>query len=111
MPVVGRMEFLVTMTTLVPDGTTDEAVAEIRGREAVRSREACRAGPPVAPMATSAAAGEWRTIGLFAAADDVELEGVLASMPFGSGAPIRWFALGPIPTTRHRPQRRRPRSS
>jgi muconolactone delta-isomerase len=75
------MEYLVTMTTLVPDGTTDEAVQEIRGREAARSRELAAQGhlrrlwrPPLQP-------GEWRTIGLFAAADEVDLEDVLASMP------------------------------
>ena len=75
------MEYLVTMTTLVPDGTTDEEVREIRGREAARSRELAAQGhllrlwrPPLQP-------GEWRTIGLFAAADEVELNDVLASMP------------------------------
>jgi muconolactone delta-isomerase len=75
------MEYLVTMTTLVPDGTTDELVQEIRGREAARSRELAAQGhllrlwrPPLRP-------GEWRTIGLFAAGDEVALEDVLASMP------------------------------
>src|SRR5882724_11431612 len=75
------MEYLVTMTTLVPDGTTGEEVQEIRGREAARSRELAAQGhllrlwrPPLQP-------GEWRTLGLFAAADEVELEDVLASMP------------------------------
>lgn len=75
------MEYLVTMTTLVPDGTADERVQEIRGREAARSRELAAQGhllrlwrPPLQP-------GEWRTIGLFAAADEMELEDVLASMP------------------------------
>jgi muconolactone delta-isomerase len=62
------LEYLVTMTTLVPDETTDEAVQEIRGREAARSRELAAQGhllrlwrPPLQP-------GEWRTTGLFAAA-------------------------------------------
>jgi muconolactone delta-isomerase len=75
------MEYLVTMTTLVPDGTTDDAVQEIRRREAARSRELATQGhllrlwrPPLQP-------GEWRTLGLFSAADEVELEDVLASMP------------------------------
>jgi muconolactone delta-isomerase len=75
------MEYLVTMTTLVPDGTTDEVVQEVRSREAARSSELAARGhllrlwrPPLQP-------GEWRTIGLFAAADEVELEEVLASMP------------------------------
>jgi muconolactone delta-isomerase len=75
------MEYLVTMTTLVPDGTTDEEVQEVRSREAVRSRELAAQGhllrlwrPPLRP-------GEWRTLGLFSAAAAVELEDVLASMP------------------------------
>jgi muconolactone delta-isomerase len=75
------MEYLVTMTTLVPDGTTDEAVRAIRSREAARSRELAAQGlllrlwrPPPQPC-------EWRTLGLFADADDLELEAVLSSMP------------------------------
>ena len=75
------MEYLVTMTTLVPEGTADEAVQEVRGREAARSHELAAQGnllrlwrPPLQP-------GEWRTLGLFAAPDEVELEDVLASMP------------------------------
>jgi muconolactone delta-isomerase len=75
------MEYLVTMTTLVPDGTADELVQEIRSREAGRARELAGQGhllrlwrPPLQP-------GEWRSLGLFAAADEIELEDVLASMP------------------------------
>src|SRR5476649_880408 len=75
------MEYLVTMTTLVPDGTTDQTVEGLRSREAVRSRELAAQGhllrlwrPPLRP-------GEWRTLGLFSAADAVELEDALASMP------------------------------
>lgn len=75
------MDFLVTMTTHVPEGTPDTAVDEVRVREAARSKELAAAGhllrlwrPPLLP-------GEWRTLGLFSAADGVELEKVLASMP------------------------------
>jgi len=75
------MEYLVTMTTHVPEGTPDEAVADIRAREAARSRELAGQRhelrlwrPPLQP-------GEWRTLGLFAADDDGQLEEVLASMP------------------------------
>jgi muconolactone delta-isomerase len=75
------VEYLVTMTTRLPDGTAAEVVQEIRGREAVRSRELAAQGhllrlwrPPLQP-------GEWRTLGLFSAADEVELEDVLSSMP------------------------------
>src|SRR5579863_7959532 len=75
------MEYLVTMTTHVPDGTPEEFIDEVRNREAARSRELAAQGyllrlwrPPLKP-------GEWRTLGLFAAADAAELEEVLASMP------------------------------
>lgn len=75
------MEFLVNMTTHVPDGTSKQAVDAIRAREAAHSRELAAQGhllrlwrPPLQP-------GEWRTLGLFAAADAGQLEDVLASMP------------------------------
>jgi muconolactone delta-isomerase len=75
------MEFLVTMTTHVPDGTSESAVADMRKREAARAAELATEGhllrlwrPPLQP-------GEWRTLGLFAAEDADELETVLASMP------------------------------
>jgi muconolactone delta-isomerase len=75
------MEYLVTMTTRVPDGTPDKDVEGVRAREAVRSRELAAQRhllrlwrPPLKP-------GEWRTLGLFAAGDDGQLENVLASMP------------------------------
>jgi muconolactone delta-isomerase len=75
------MEYLVSMTTHVPDGTPEEAVQDIRAREAAHSRALAADGhllrlwrPPLQP-------GEWRTLGLFAAADGGQLEEVLASMP------------------------------
>jgi muconolactone delta-isomerase len=78
---VQTVEYLVTMTTHVPAGTTEQAVDDVRAREAARSRELAAQGhllrlwrPPLRP-------GEWRTLGLFAAAGDGELEEVLASMP------------------------------
>jgi muconolactone delta-isomerase len=74
-------EYLVTMTTHVPDGTSDENVDLIRAREAVRAGELAAEGhllrlwrPPLQP-------GEWRTLGLFAADDEIDLEKNLASMP------------------------------
>ena len=78
---MGAMEYLVTMTTHVPDGTPPEAVDDVRAREAAHSRDLAAQGhllrlwrPPLQP-------GEWRTLGLFAASDAGELETVLASMP------------------------------
>jgi muconolactone delta-isomerase len=75
------MEYLVTMTTHVPDGTYSDAIDSVRAREAAHTRDLAAQGhvlrlwrPPLAP-------GEWRTLGLFAADDAAGLEQVLASMP------------------------------
>jgi muconolactone delta-isomerase len=80
-PAAFAMEYLVTMTTHVPDGTPGQAVDDIRTREAAHSRELAVQGhllrlwrPPLQPR-------EWRTFGLFAADDEGQLEEVLASMP------------------------------
>jgi muconolactone D-isomerase len=75
------MEYLVTMTTHVPGGTSEETVGDMRAREATRSRQLASQGhllrlwrPPLQP-------GEWRTLGLFDAADEAQLDEVLRSMP------------------------------
>src|SRR5580692_7356913 len=75
------MEFLVDMVTTVPAGVTEPEIDAVRAREAARSRELAAQGhllrlwrPPLNP-------GEWRTWGLFRAADATELESLLASMP------------------------------
>jgi muconolactone delta-isomerase len=75
------MEFLVDMVTMVPEGTSDDEVNEVRAQEAANSAKLAEQGhllrlwrPPLAP-------GEWRTWGLFRADDAEQLEQVLASMP------------------------------
>jgi muconolactone delta-isomerase len=75
------MEFLVDMVTAVPDGTTDAEVDAIRMREAARSRELAAQGHLLRLWRPPLNAGEWRTWGLFRAADATELESVLSSMP------------------------------
>jgi muconolactone D-isomerase len=92
------MEYLVTMTTHVPDGTPAEAVDDVRAREDAHTRELAAQGhvlrlwrPPLAP-------GEWRTLGLFAAADAADLERVLASMPLRVWRSDEVTALTPHPS-------------
>ena len=75
------MEFLVDMVTTVPDGTTDAEVDAIRVREAARSRQLAAQGHLLRLWRPPLDAGQWRTWGLFRAADATELESVLSSMP------------------------------
>jgi muconolactone delta-isomerase len=89
------MEYLVTMTTRVPEGTAGDAVDEVRAREAAHSAELAAQGyllrlwrPPLAP-------GEWRTLGLFAASDGEELERVLSAMPLRVWRTDEVTPLGP----------------
>jgi muconolactone delta-isomerase len=91
------VEYLVTMTTHVPDGTSEGAVEDIRTREAARSSQLATQGnllrlwrPPLQP-------GQWRTIGLFAADGGAELEQVLASMPLRVWRTDEVTALSPHP--------------
>jgi len=95
------MEFLVTMTTHVPAGTPAEAVDDVRAAEAAHTRVLAAQGrvlrlwrPPLAP-------GEWRTLGLFAAADAIELAAVLASMPLKIWRSDEVSALGAHPNDPH----------
>jgi muconolactone D-isomerase len=78
---VTAMEFLANMTTHVPDGTPDSEVEDTKVREAVRASELAAQGhllrlwnPPVVP-------GEWRTIGLWSADDENELQALLTTWP------------------------------
>ena len=75
------MQYLVSMTTHVPDGTPEQTVDEVKARETAHSAELAAQGnilrlwrPPLRP-------GEWRTLGLFVAADADQLEKVLSGMP------------------------------
>jgi muconolactone D-isomerase len=75
------MEYLVDMVTTVPQGTSSLKVDELRAAEAVRAADLSREGhllrlwrPPLGPS-------EWRSIGLFKAANEAELRKVLNSLP------------------------------
>ena len=68
------MEYLADLITTVPDGTSQAKVDELRVAEAARAAELTKTGhlirlwrPPLNP-------GEWRSIGLFRAADKAEAQ-------------------------------------
>ena len=90
------MEFLTELVTTVPEGTNAAKVDELKAAEAVRAAELARGGhllrlwrPPLQP-------GEWRTLGLFSAADEAEVRKVLESLPLHI-----WMKVTITPLTPH----------
>jgi muconolactone D-isomerase len=90
------MEYLTDMVTKVPEGTSSAKVEALRAAEAVRAAELSKSGqlirlwrPPLGP-------GEWRSIGLFRAADETELREILASLPLHI-----WMQVSITPLTPH----------
>jgi muconolactone D-isomerase len=75
------MEYLVTMTTHVPDGTSEKGVEDMRAREAVRSSELAKQGRLLRLWRAPRRPGEWRTLGLFSAESSEQLGEILHSMP------------------------------
>ncbi|MDT0468129.1 muconolactone Delta-isomerase family protein [Streptomyces gibsoniae] len=88
-------EFLVEITTTVPEGVGEDEVGRRRAAEAVRAAELAASGHlyrlwrPV---------GELRSIGIWRAADEAELhEKVLGTLPLRSWMTFTVTALVPHP--------------
>ncbi|MEV7323410.1 muconolactone Delta-isomerase family protein [Streptomyces sp. NPDC093970] len=88
-------EFLVEITTTIPEGTAQEEVDRRRAAEAVRAGELAAAGHlarlwrPV---------GELRSIGIWCAADEAELdEKVLGTLPLRPWMTVTVTPLQPHP--------------
>ena len=91
------MEFLTELVTNVPEGTDEATVEETKAREARRAAELAAAGhllrlwkPPPVP-------GEWRTLGLFSADDEQQLQGILTSLPLHVWMTVTVTPLAPHP--------------
>ena len=72
------MEFLVTMTTHVPDGTSGQAVEDVRGRETARSRELAGQGHLLRLWVLPR---QGRALALWRARDTAEMQAILESLP------------------------------
>jgi muconolactone delta-isomerase len=79
-----NMEFLVTTTTVVPVGTLDATVAGLQAGNAECWRDLAARGHLARLWHPARPLDVWRTIGLFVAQDDDELEKLLASAPLHS---------------------------
>jgi muconolactone D-isomerase len=91
------VEFLADMMTHVPEGTPESEIDDTKQREAVRAAELVRQGhlvrlwkPPVQP-------GEWRTLGLWRANDQQQLQEILATLPLHVWMTVELTPLLPHP--------------
>ena len=75
------MEYLLTMTTQVPEGTSEAAVQDIRTREAARSRELAAQG---------------HLLRLWRAHDTAGMQAILAALPL-----YAWMSVQTTPLTPH----------
>jgi muconolactone D-isomerase len=90
------MEYLTDMVTTVPEGTSPAKVDELRAAEAVRAAELARQGHMVRLWRPPLGPGEWRSLGLFRAADEAELRAILDSLPLHV-----WMKVTITPLTPH----------
>ncbi|WP_244163408.1 muconolactone Delta-isomerase family protein [Rhodococcus koreensis] len=88
-------EFLVEITTTVPDGTTPSEVAARRAAEALRATELASAGRLVRLWRP---VGELRSIGVWRADDEADLHAsVLDTLPLRPWMSVAVTALRPHP--------------
>src|SRR4030095_7549980 len=91
------MEYLTDLVTTVPEGTSPAKVDELRAAEAVRAAELAKKGHLVRLWRPPLKLGEWRSIGLFRAADEAELRQVLDSFPLHVWMKVTITPLNPHP--------------
>jgi muconolactone D-isomerase len=95
------MEYLVSRTPRVPDGTPPEEVDSVRAREAVNSRRLAEGGCCCACGAHLWDRGSGRTLGLFTAPDAARLEDLLSAVP------LRVWRSDEVPPLTPHPERPR----
>ena len=75
------MEFLITLTITVPEGTPGQIVDDTKAREAERAHGLAEQGHLLRLWTPPAEPGEWRTLGLWRAQDAAEMQAILESLP------------------------------
>lgn len=90
-------QFLVVMTAHVPDGIPAAQIDEVRRREAVSLRELAAREHLLRLWRPASPSGEGRTVGLFAADDERQLDELLSSMPLSIWRTDEFTELGEHP--------------
>jgi muconolactone D-isomerase len=101
------MEYLADLVTMVPEGTSPAKVDELRAAEAVHATDLAKAGHLVRLWRPPLGLDEWRSIGLFRAADEAELHKILASLPLHIWMKVTITPLTPHPND---PENRAPQA-
>ncbi len=83
------MEYLVTMTTRVPPGTSEQAVADVRAREVAGQGHLVRLWT---------LPGEGRALGVYRARDGAEMAAIVKSLPLDPFMNTEITPLSPHPT-------------
>jgi muconolactone D-isomerase len=91
------MDYLVDFTTTVPEGTSDEELERRVSGEGARVAELAADGHVLRVWKPLPDDGRRRAVGLYRAADDSELERILASLPLYPWMEIEVQALSEHP--------------
>jgi muconolactone D-isomerase len=75
------MDYLVDFTIVVPEGTADEELERRVSGEGARVAELAADGHALRVWRPVPDDGRWRAVGLYRAAEDAELDRILASTP------------------------------
>ena len=89
-------EFLTTLNIAVPDGTPAGTVEDLKTQEARRARELAEEGRLVRLWTPPTQPGQWRTLGVWSAADGAGLAATLQSLPL-----YPWMAVETTPLSPH----------
>jgi muconolactone D-isomerase len=90
------MDFLVDFTIVVPAGTADAELRQRMSDEGKRVAELADDGHALRVWKPVPDDGRWRAVGLYRAADDAELERILATLPL-----YPWMEITVRPLAEH----------
>ena len=90
------MEFLITLTITVPEGTPGQTVEDTKAREAQRAQELTEQGHLLRLWTPPAEPGQWRIVGLWQAQDAAEMQAIVESLPL-----YVWTTVETTPLTQH----------
>ncbi|WP_432101317.1 muconolactone Delta-isomerase family protein [Streptomyces sp. WAC 04229] len=91
------MEFLTSLITVVPDGTSAHTEADTRAKEAIRAAELAGQGHLLRLWQAPLPSGQPRTLGLWRANSEEELHAILATLPLHVWMTVETTTLSPHP--------------